>query len=207
MAATASTADEILRCARSSIVAAGYNGFSYADIADAVGIRKASIHHHFPTKVDLVRTLVQQYRAEAESGLAQIEQHVPGALEQLRSYTGYWESCIGDPETSCCVCALLATQIPVLPEEIALEVRAYFRRLSAWLTTVLERGAREGTITLTGEARTEAEALMAAVHGAMLSARAYGDPLMFAEITRPVIDRLRTRALGTSTLTTAPSHE
>ncbi|MDF3338506.1 TetR/AcrR family transcriptional regulator [Mycolicibacterium septicum] len=207
MAATASTADEILRCARSSIVAAGYNGFSYADIADAVGIRKASIHHHFPTKVDLVRTLVQQYRAEAEAGLAQIEQHVPGALEQLRSYTGYWESCIGDPETSYCVCALLATQIPVLPEEIALEVRAYFRRLSAWLTTVLERGAREGTITLTGEARTEAEALMAAVHGAMLSARAYGDPLMFAEITRPVIDRLRTRALGTSTLTTAPSHE
>lgn len=207
MAATASTADEILRCARSSIVAAGYNGFSYADIADAVGIRKASIHHHFPTKVDLVRTLVQQYRAEAESGLAQIEQHVLGALEQLRSYTGYWESCIGDPETSYCVCALLATQIPVLPEEIALEVRAYFRRLSAWLTTVLERGAREGTITLTGEARTEAEALMAAVHGAMLSARAYGDPLMFAEITRPVIDRLRTRALGTSTLTTPPSHE
>lgn len=192
MAATVSTADAILRCARSSIVAAGYNGFSYADIATAVGIRKASIHHHFPTKVDLVRTLVQQYRAEAEAGLAQIERHVPDPLDQLRSYIGYWESCIGDPETSYCVCALLATQIPVLPEEIALEVRAYFRALSAWLTSVLEHGAREGTITLTGGAESEAEALMAAVHGAMLSARAYGDPLMFAAITRPVIDRLRT---------------
>lgn len=191
MAATASTADAILRSARSSIVAAGYNGFSYADIAGAVGIRKASVHHHFPTKVDLVRTLVQQYRAEAEAGLAEIERHVPDPLDQLRAYTGYWESCIGDPETSYCVCALLATQIPVLPEQIVVEVRAYFRALSAWLTTVLERGARAGTITLTGEARSEAEALMAAVHGAMLSARAYGDPLMFAAITGPLIDRLR----------------
>jgi TetR/AcrR family transcriptional repressor of nem operon len=39
------TSDDILACARSLIVAGGYNGFSYADIADVVGIRKASIHH------------------------------------------------------------------------------------------------------------------------------------------------------------------
>ncbi len=193
MAGTTSTADAILGCARSAIVAGGYNGFSYADIADVVGIRKASIHHHFPTKVDLVRTLVKQYRDEAAEAVAEIERRVPDALEQIRTYTGYWESCIGDPETSYCVCALLATQIPVLPDEIGYEIRAYFRALSAWLTSVLERGVRQGGITLTDSAHVEAEALMAAVHGAMLSARAYGDPQAFAAITRPVIDRLRTR--------------
>lgn len=191
MAAATPTVESILRCARSSIVAGGYNGFSYADIAAVVGIRKASIHHHFPTKIDLVLALVKQYRGEAEAGTAEIERHVSDPLEQLRAYTGYWESCIGDPETSYCLCALLATQIPVLPDEIALEVRAYFRALSAWLTSVLERGARQGSITLTVDAHSEAEALMAAVHGAMLAARAYGDPQTFAAITRPVIDRLR----------------
>jgi TetR/AcrR family transcriptional repressor of nem operon len=82
----------------------------------------------------------------------------------------------------------LATQIPVLPEEIVLEVRAYFRALSAWLTSVLERGARGGALTLTDDAHSEAEALMAAVHGAMLAARAYGDPQAFAAIT-PAGDR------------------
>jgi TetR/AcrR family transcriptional repressor of nem operon len=193
MAAATSTVEAILRCARSSIVAGGYNGFSYADIAAVVGIRKASIHHHFPTKVDLVRTLVKQYRGEAEAGIAQIERNVADPLDQLRSYAGYWESCIGDPETSYCVCALLATQIPVLPEEIVLEVRAYFRALSAWLTSVLERGARQGSITLTDDAHSEAEALMATVHGAMLAARAYGDPQAFGAITGPAIDRLRSR--------------
>ena len=47
MSNVSSTADDILACARSLIVAGGYNGFSYADIADVVGIRKPSIHHHF----------------------------------------------------------------------------------------------------------------------------------------------------------------
>ncbi len=191
MVTAAPTAEAILRSARSSIIAGGYNGFSYADIAAVVGIRKASIHHHFPTKVDLVRALVKNYRLEAEAGIAEIERHVSDPLDQLRSYTGYWESCIGDPETSYCLCALLATQIPVLPDEIVFELRAYFRALSAWLTSVLERGARQGSITLTDDAHSEAEALMATVHGAMLSARAYGDPQVFAAITQPVIDGLR----------------
>jgi TetR/AcrR family transcriptional repressor of nem operon len=193
MAATASTAESILNCARSSIIAGGYHGFSYADIATVVGIRKASIHHHFPTKVDLVRTLVKVYREEAEAGIADIERDVQDPIDQLRTYTRFWESCIGDPETSYCLCALLATQIPVLPDEIVFELRAYFRALSAWLTSVLERGARQGNITLNDSAHSEAEALMATVHGAMLSARAYGDPHVFAAITRPAIDRLQSR--------------
>jgi TetR/AcrR family transcriptional regulator, transcriptional repressor for nem operon len=191
MVTAPSTAEAILRCARSSIISAGYNGFSYADIAAVVGIRKASVHHHFPTKVDLVRTLVKQYREEAEAGIADIERHAADPLDQLRSYTGYWESCIGNPETSYCLAALLATQIPVLPDEVALEVRAYFRSLSAWLTSVLERGARQGTIILTADARSEAEVFMAAVHGAMLSARSYGDPHAFSAIVQPLLDRLR----------------
>lgn len=192
MSSTVPTAEAILRCARSSIITGGYNGFSYADIAAVVGIRKASIHHHFPTKVDLVRTLVKQYRAEAEAGIAHIERNHPDPRDQLRGYLGFWESCIGEPESSYCLCALLATQIPVLPDEIVLELRSYFRHLSAWLTSVLERGARQGTFALMHDAHTEAEALMAAVHGAMLSARAYGDPHAFAAVTQPVLERLCT---------------
>src|SRR6478672_1852205 len=121
MTQTSTTADDILACARALILRGGFNGFSYADIAAVVGIRKASIHHHFPTKVDLVRTLVQRYREEVDMGIAEIERRAPDAVSQLRSYVGFWEDCIGDPTTSFCVCALLAVQIPVLPPEIVLE--------------------------------------------------------------------------------------
>ena len=184
------TSDDILACARSLIVAGGYNGFSYADIADVVGIRKASIHHHFPSKVDLVRTLVAGYREEAEAGMANLELQVSDPLEQLRFYAGYWEACIADASAPFCVCALLAGQLPVLPEEVGLEVRAHFRSLSAWLTSVLEHGARRGQLQLMSTPRAEAEAFMAAVHGAMLSARAYGDPKIFGVVTGALLERL-----------------
>lgn len=185
-----STADDILACARSLIVSGGYNGFSYADIADVVGIRKPSIHHHFPSKADLVKTLVVRYREAAEEGIENLARAIPGPLDQLRAYIGYWKACIADASAPFCVCALLANELPVLPEEIALQVRAYFRFLSGWLTSVMERGMAEGVLVLSGTARVEAEIFMATVHGAMLSARAYGDTGMFGTIMDPYLGRL-----------------
>lgn len=190
MTNVSSTADDILACARTLIIAGGYNGFSYADVAEIVGIRKPSIHHHFASKVDLVRTLVSRYRAEAEAGLSALERNVADPRDQLKSYVGYWEACINDATAPFCVCALLACELPILPEEVALEVRAHFRSLASWLTSVMERGKRKGQLHLSSAAKIEAEGFMATVHGAMLSARAYGDPKMFGVITGPLLDRL-----------------
>jgi len=184
------TAEDILRCAHTLIVAGGYQGFSYADIGEKVGIRNASIHHHFPTKAGLVRTLVVRYRATVEAGIAQLEREVPDPVERLRAYTRYWETCIAEGTAPFCVCALLASQLPALPEEVAQEVRAHFRTLAGWLTTVLERGANQGRLRLTGPAATEADVFMATVHGAMLSARAYGEAGAFAAIASPLVERL-----------------
>ncbi|MDH6593776.1 TetR/AcrR family transcriptional repressor of nem operon [Variovorax sp. TBS-050B] len=48
--ATGSTREQILAVARQLIETRSYLGFSFQDVADAVGIRKASLYHHFPTK-------------------------------------------------------------------------------------------------------------------------------------------------------------
>ena len=184
------TRDNILRCTQSLIMSAGYNGFSYADIAKVIGIRNASIHHHFPSKAILVRTLVAQYREEAETGIRELERGISDPLEQIRAYIQFWEACIADANASFCVCALLASEMPILPEEAALEVRAHFKTLAGWLASVLERGAKLGRFQLGVTAKEEAEIFLATVHGAMLSARAYGDATMFGAIVKPVLARL-----------------
>jgi TetR/AcrR family transcriptional repressor of nem operon len=184
------TFDAILATTRSLIATGGYNGFSYADIADVVGIRKASIHHHFPAKADLVTILVQRYREEVEAGIAQMTGAIPDPLAQLQAYIGYWKTCIGDASAPFCVCALLASEMPILPDDVALEIRTYFRFLSGWLASVLASGAEGGTIVLAATPRVEAEAFMALVHGAMLSARAYGDTAAFGAIMDPQLSRL-----------------
>lgn len=194
MGKSSNTADDILACAHKLIIAGGYNGFSYADIADVVGIRKASIHHHFPSKVDLAKVLVSRYRESAENGIRNLEHGIADPLDQLRAYVQYWTTCISDASAPFCVCALLASELPILPEEVAKEIRTYFSFLSGWLTAVLERGVRQGVMSLRHAPRVEAEAFMATVHGAMLSARAYGNADIFGVIMTPQLERLSAKS-------------
>ncbi|EJZ18064.1 TetR/AcrR family transcriptional regulator [Rhizobium sp. Pop5] len=191
MKSIASTSDKILDVAQSLIVAGGYNGFSYADISDAIGIRKASIHHHFPAKAALVAVLVDRYVKQAEAGLQSLREQVASPADQLQFYTNYWHRCIRDASQPFCVCAMLASEMQMLPDEVASRVRAHFRNLAAWLTLVLQAGMEQGLFRLDKRPEEQAQMLMASVHGAMLSARALGDPELFIAVVGPEIARLR----------------
>ncbi|ESZ25205.1 TetR/AcrR family transcriptional regulator [Mesorhizobium sp. L2C084A000] len=182
MESMASTSEKILDVAQSLIVAGGYNGFSYADISAAIGIRKASIHHHFPTKAELVSVLVDRYRRQAEVGLESLRGELSSPAEQLQSYMNYWRTCIRDASPSFCVCAMLAGEMQMLPEEVASRVRAHFQNLAGWLTSVLRAGMEQDLFRLNNRPEEEAQMLMASVHGAMLSARAFSDPGLFTTI-------------------------
>jgi len=185
-------AAEIVACARALLASGGYNGFSYADISAAVNISKPSIHHHFASKAELVRVVLVRYRAEVNAGVAGLEQQVPDPVAQLQAYTDYWSTCIRDGSLPFCVCAMLAAELPAIPTGVADEVRGHFSELSAWLTTVLARGAAQKAFFLKATAEEEAKTFMATVHGAMLSARAFGDVEMFPRIVQPLIRRLTT---------------
>lgn len=183
------TAEHLVRSARALLVRRGYHGFSYADVAAEVGIRKASIHHHFPAKVDLVRAVLAAYRREIEHALEALGQAPP--TKQLQMYTDYWAACIRDDSAPFCAAALLAAELPGLPAELAEDVRGHFRELSAWLASVLSRGVKDGTFTLVASANTEAESFLATIHGAMLAARAYADPSIFESIVRVALGHLK----------------
>jgi TetR/AcrR family transcriptional repressor of nem operon len=190
MKSIASTSEKILDTAQSLIVAGGYNGFSYADISAAIGIRKASIHHHFPTKAELVAVLVDRYRQQAEAGLNSLRDQLSSPAEQLQGYLNFWQTCIRDASLPFCICALLASEMQMLPEEVASRVRAHFHSLARWLASVLKTGAEQGVFQLDKQPEQEAQMLMASVHGAMLSARAFNDPGLFGAIVTPQIMRL-----------------
>jgi hypothetical protein len=43
------TAERLMDLAEAHIRSAGYAGFSFRDLAAEIGIKSASVHHHFPT--------------------------------------------------------------------------------------------------------------------------------------------------------------
>ena len=47
------TAERLMDLAEARIREAGYRGFSFRDLAAEIGIKSASVHHHFPTKAGM----------------------------------------------------------------------------------------------------------------------------------------------------------
>ena len=64
------TGEQILDRAEALIQTRGYSAFSYQDISEALGIRKASIHYHFPSKTDLGIAVVDRYVERFGTALA-----------------------------------------------------------------------------------------------------------------------------------------
>jgi len=184
------TATRILDSAQHLIVTRGYNAFSYADIAEVVNVSKPTIHFHFSTKAELVRQLVLRYRDIVSVNLEQASTLMPDPVARLRAYASYWEQCIRDDSAPFCLCAMLASELLSLPTEVSDEVKLYFGDLAEWLVVTLEEGAANGQLRLPRGAAAEAESFMASAHGAMLSARVYGDADVFARIVGDAIDRL-----------------
>ena len=83
LTAEVSTRSHILQVARELMQTRSYLGFSFQDVAERVGIRKASLYHHFPSKESLgVAVLV-----EATQGFRDWAISREGSPErQLRSY-------------------------------------------------------------------------------------------------------------------------
>jgi len=183
-------ATEIAACAQSLLATRGYNGFSYADISEAVHISKASIHFHFPSKAELVQTVLRRYREQGREGLVALEKQVTDPLARLHAYTGYWEACIREGTSPFCICAMLGSELSAIPDAVADEVRGHFLDLATWLTALLAQGAAQGIFRLRANPQAEAMALMATVHGGMLAARVYGDPDVFATIVQQGVSQL-----------------
>lgn len=183
-------AREIMANTRQLLTVGGYKSFSYADLAERVGIRKASIHHHFPSKEDLVHAVVQEYRAEARAGMEAMDQQIHDPLIKVKGYADFWSACIKDGTSSFCICVMLAVELPTLPADIAAEVTGYFSDLSDWLASLLRAGETQGVFKLNETAEVEASALMAGIHGAMLAARAFNNPLVFDQIAWPLINKI-----------------
>lgn len=155
----------------------GFNGFSYADIAIRLGVTKASLHYHFPSKAELGRTLIDRYQALFGAALSAIDQQVEEPGEKLRRYVGLYNSVLSNERM--CLCGMLAAEYATLPVPMQQSLKAFFDANERWLTAVLEDGLRAGIFLFKEPPHERARVLLGAFEGAMLVARSYGDPHRF----------------------------
>lgn len=162
-----STTDLIVELAHETMQVGGYAGLNYGDIAAALGITRAAIHHHFPGKVDLARQVISRYREWTEQQLALIDRQGGSAAEKLRAYVGLYRSIVEQGDERLCPGGMLAAEVMSLPVELREEVKKFFDCHVTWVAMSLVHG---------DDPFPDASALrlVASLQGSLLVARLYG---------------------------------
>lgn len=178
---TGETAELVLDVAQILAQTRGFNGFSFRDLAAAIGVKSASIHYHFPSKADLGVALVRRYRRRFEEAFGEAESRHGSAANRLKSFVEIFRSSLA--EDRLCLCGMLGAERDSLPLEVAAEVRDFFACCEGWLTTQMKQGRQDGNLAFAGSPQVPALQLLALLEGALVVARSLEDPARFDRVT------------------------
>lgn len=184
------TAQKVVDAAEGLVQERGYTGFSYDDIAQMVGIKKPSIHHHFATKPELVAVVTQRYTHRFREQLLGIDGRMAKATDRLAAYAALFERTFSQNQRLC-LCGMLGAEIDSLPEALAGEVARFFEANLEWLRSTFHAGQAAGLIRRSPDARALAEAYLCALEGAMVVGRGLRSPRGPADVAQAFLSTVQ----------------
>lgn len=155
---------------------AGYNGFSFRDLASDVGVKSSSIHYYFPTKEDLGVAVARRYTDRFFETLGRIS-----GCPETRLRAAYGKAMEKDGRM--CLCGVLGTASTSLPGQVALEAKRFFNCALEFLLPDRKPASRKD--------RDWGLQILAILEGAMMLSLALGDIEAFRSATRTLPPRLQ----------------
>ncbi len=163
----------------------GFAAFSYADLSKRVGIRKASIHHHFPTKEELGGALIDGYLVNFQKALQTILSDEVQFGKRLSKYADFFDKSIDEGMLP--LCGALSAEMSALPKSMQERVRYFFELHLQWLQQVIRAGVASKELRGNTDAKRAAELILSTLEGASLVAWATGDGKAIKRTAREVI--------------------
>ena len=152
---TTMTRERLLSEAEHLMREKGYSAFSYADLSKIVGITKASIHHHFPTKDILGEQVVIQAFSDTQRVFEQIEATEKSAEKRIAAYIDIFAQ---------------SHKASLLYSDMQIE----------WLTKVVRAGMESGEFSSHAEPSDIALMIINVCEGSSVVAHATARPEVFA---------------------------
>lgn len=184
--ATLDTRSSLLSEAEVLVRTMGYAAFSYADLADRVGIRKASIHHHFPTKENLGTALIDSYLERFIAELDALAAKQMSTRSKLLAYGDFFAGSLADGQLP--LCGALAADVAYLPASMQQRVGKFFELHLDWLEAQLRAGAAKHELNLRASPRKSALLVLSTLQGASVVAWAMKDASLVAPVFKQLID-------------------
>jgi TetR/AcrR family transcriptional regulator, transcriptional repressor for nem operon len=159
------TNQQILYYARNFLQCRGYNGFSYKDISQKLGVKNAAIHNYYPKKEDLVAALLEASRNKLAADIAQMVETGCSSREQLQYYFDYALKEF-DEGKSICPPGSVILDFEELPEKVKKQNLLLIDDILIWISRVLKTGLEQGEFNFSGPVDARAELVIETLMGA-----------------------------------------
>ena len=171
--------EAILVAAREAAMAYGYAGINFRDLAEAVGIKAASINYYFANKAILGEAVARRYWEDIARDLEAISTNAQSPMEALRQYPSIFRLSL-ERNNRMCLSSFMATEYDTLPEQVLKEVQSFADINTAWLREQLVAAK----LVEPKDAEMRARAIYAAAAGAQIIARSRSDINLFDSLVR-----------------------
>ncbi|MCG6169454.1 TetR/AcrR family transcriptional regulator [Leptospira sp. FAT2] len=175
------TKEKIVTLARHYFQSVGFQSFSFQNIADDLGIRKASIHYHYPSKEELGLEVLEVYYKNFEEYTQTLKERPPrvrlfGLFKLYEGYTG--------ENGKICPFGVVGTEYHVLSPAIREKTLVLHNQHRDFLIQTLHDGMKEGSFILPLNVKETADLFMSAIQGSMQISRIRKDKEYFPKMIK-----------------------
>lgn len=184
------TRGKILDAAQKLVLARGYVGMTVEHVLGEVGITKGAFFHHFKTKDDLARALLQRYAEMDERIYRQTRERAEklsdDPLQQILLFIGLFQEMfegLTEPYPGC-LFASYVYELQQFGEDTQELIRRSFTKWRELLQEKFEAAARRYPPRIEVNAASLADAFTVVLEGAFITSKALNEPKLVSDQLR-----------------------
>ncbi len=162
------TKSKAIETAKAQLQLKGFNGFSFQDIADDLGIRKASLHYYFSSKEELGLALIADYEDAFLQWTLTVESM--SGLEKLERF-GMLFYKMSQDKLKICPTGVYCADFNTLPHRMQKALTQLHESQRNWLESVIAQGKKEGSLQKNLSSNETALLILSTTQGSLQLAR------------------------------------
>ncbi len=159
---------QALKIAKENLQTRGFNGFSFQDISQSLGIRKASLHYYFSSKEELGLALIEDYRIAFQQWGHSVEEL--SSVLQLNRFVNMFAA-MSLHQSQICPIGVLCSDFQTLPKSMKSALSEFHQEQLSWMQKVLRHGVRTKAWRADLDVKKTAVLFLSSIQGSLQLAR------------------------------------
>lgn len=181
------TKTKALDLARESLQTMGFSGFSFQNIADKLGIKKASLHYYFASKEEMGLALLNDYE-ESHKAWALRVHDLPSKVKLEKMVKGF--KSLSKKNHMICPVGSFTSDFHSASPKMKKRIKQFHFVVRDWLKETIDQGKKEGTINPRLDSEVEADFFLSTLQGGIQVARIRGEQESYAKMLDTMLDHL-----------------